>query len=138
MLSRAAIVDRSYQLEELEDAGDTISALYLSSDGSVSHGRTDGPVPDSVAGEWIYDEGAKALTLQLERRFKESGVDFTVTRVLAGHLDAKDQDNLAMFAGNIYQNTRDIGDKGAAVGHFSMCVATDDLPTENYDITGDN
>lgn len=135
MLARASIVDRSYQLEELEDAGDTISALYLSSDGSVSHGRTDGPVPESVAGEWVYDEAGRALTLQLERRFKEGEVEFAVTRVLAGHLDAKDTDELAMFTGNMYQSAKDIGDKNAAVGHFSMCVATDDLPSENYNIT---
>jgi hypothetical protein len=57
--------------------------------------------------------------------------------VLRGHLDAKDGAELAVFAGSIFQDTRDIGDASAAVGQFSMCVATDDLPDEHYNIAED-
>jgi hypothetical protein len=122
-------VDREYQLEELEDSVDSVSALYLRADGRVSHGRTDGPAPERVDGEWVYDEDERELVLQLERHFKEGDVQFSVKRVFRGHLDGEDKDgNIAVFAGNIYQDVKDIGDKSAAVGHFSMCEASSDLP----------
>lgn len=130
MLARSALVDREYQLEELEDSVDSISALYLRADGGVTHGQTDGPVPESMDGEWVYNEDERELVLQLERHFKEGDIRFSVKRVLRGHLDGNDRDgDMAMFAGNIYQDAKDIGDKTAAVGHFSMCDASSDLPS---------
>lgn len=130
MRARSTIAGREYQLEELEDAGDSVTALQLRADGSVAHGRTDGPVPERAGGEWVYDEGERELVLQLERHFKDGDVEFSVRRVLRGHLDGEDrEEDMAVFAGNIYQDAKDIGDTTAAIGHFSLVDASSDLPS---------
>lgn len=138
MLETAAIVDRSYQLEEREDENECVSALYLRSDGTVAHGRTDGPQPDAVDGAWLYNEAEREIVVELCRHFKEGEVSFSVSRVMRGHLDVKDDDGYCLFSGNIYQDTKDIDTSKSAVGVFSMVEATDDLPDQHFDATSES
>lgn len=118
MLAPATLANAAYQLEELEGGANAISSLYLSSDGSVTHAASDGPVAESVGGEWVFDEGSGALTMQIERRFS-AGVGFTVTRVLRG--DFCGHDGFVVFEGSIFERAADVGNRKAALGCFSLC-----------------
>jgi hypothetical protein len=135
MLTWGAIGDKSYQLEELEDEATATSALYLRRDGSIAYGRTDGPEPDTVRGVWAYNEHEKELRMELERNFSDNGFNFSVRRVFKGHLDCKQELDMAVFSGNIFRDEEDFADPKAALGHWSMIIATDDLPSEDFDAT---
>jgi hypothetical protein len=131
MLSVDNIGDRSYQLEEMEDEASSTSALYLRSDGSVAHGRTDGPQPSSVDGVWLYDESEKEILVDLDRHFTDNRYNFSVRRVFRGHLDCADAFDIAAFSGNIFTDI-ETRDSKSALGHFSLIVASSDLPDENF------
>lgn len=132
----ARIANRSYQLEEDEDSLSCTSAVYLYENGSLSIGRTDGPSPENVRGTWKYKEFNGELLLEIERFFEESNISFSVKRVLRGHLDdsRKNLANLPVFVGAMYQHPADFS-ANSEIGWFAMIRATDDLPSENFDIS---
>jgi hypothetical protein len=134
MVSLDSIADRSYQLEEMEDEASATSALYLHANGTVAHGRTDGPQPTKVNGTWEYNESEKEIRLDLDRHFRDSRIEFSVQRVFRGHLDCSEAFDFAVFAGNIYPDSETV-DARSAVGHFSLIDASSDLPDEKYDAT---
>lgn len=129
--------NKSYQLEEDEDALSCTSAIYLNADGTLKIGRTDGPRPDKVDASWQYNPDDGELLLEIERFFDESGrTPFSVKRVLRGHLD-ETQKNLAglpVFAGGMYQWPADFSQK-SEVGWWTMILAVDDLPEDTMDIS---
>jgi hypothetical protein len=135
MLSTGAIADRSYQLEELEDEASATSALFLRRDGSIAYGRTDGPEPATVRGVWAFDEDQRELRMDIERNFVDGEITFSVRRVFRGHLDCKQHLDMAVFSGSIFRGEEDFQDPKSALGHWSMIIATDDLPAEDYDAT---
>lgn len=74
------IGNRSFQLNEMEDSEQAVSALYLrAADHGVEFGATDGPVPDSVTGEWVLNQEDGTLGLSLTRKY-EGDFSFSVTR----------------------------------------------------------
>lgn len=136
MLSVDAIQNRSFQLEEMEDEHSSTSAVYLKEDGSVSHGRTDGPVPERVDGAWTYNEGSQELVIDLNRHFQEGEIEFSVRRLLRGHAETSGAvQDMAVFSGNIFRGVDDFEDPKSALGHWSLTVASDGLPSENFDAT---
>jgi hypothetical protein len=135
MLGVHAIADHSYQLEEMEDEASATSALFLRRDGSIAYGRTDGPEPATVRGVWVFDEYERELRMELERNFIDGDVAFSVRRVFKGHLDCAEDLDMPVFSGNIFRGEEDFWDPKAALGHWSMIIATDDLPAEDYDAT---
>lgn len=131
------IANRSFQLEEDEDAASCASAVYLSADGSISMGRTDGPVPERVSASWKYNQSEGEVLLDIERVFKaDSGLEFSVKRILRGHLDdsRKNLEDLPVFTGGMYNVPADFS-KNSEVGWFALILATDDLPSDDYDIS---
>lgn len=131
MLSTSTIGNKSYQLEEMEDAASATSAIYLHGNGTVAYGRTDGPVPKKVDGTWIYNEDLQELCVELERHFDDGRVQFSIRRTLRGHLDCPDETETAVFAGNIFREPSDFDDPKSALGHWTM-IAADGLPLEEF------
>uniref|UniRef100_A0A7S1XJP5 Uncharacterized protein n=1 Tax=Erythrolobus australicus TaxID=1077150 RepID=A0A7S1XJP5_9RHOD len=56
-----------YQLDELEDKETMCTALVLNAGGTVTCGKTDGPVPSKVEGSWALT--GSDFMLQLEREY---------------------------------------------------------------------
>ena len=133
VLTSTQIENKSYQLEEMEDSEACSSAIYLNADGSVAMGVTDGPQPSSVQGTWNYDDDKKELRMDIKRSF-EGDYPFEVRRFLVGHLDERKGSELVVFSGNLFRDPTDFS-REEAVGYFSMIIANDDLPSENYDIS---
>lgn len=135
-LAAGAIVNKSYQLEEDEDSFSCTSAVYLSEDGTLSIGRTDGPKPDKVDASWTYSDRDGELLLQIERHFGSDATPFSVKRILRGHLDdtRKNLEGLPIFEGAMYQEPTDFSPH-SEVGWFAMILAVDDLPQDDFDIS---
>lgn len=135
-LSAASIANKSYQLEEDEDSCSCTSAVYLSEDGSLSIGRTDGPRPDKVDASWTYSDRDGELLLQIERYFGSDATPFSVKRILKGHLDdtRKNLSGLPIFEGAMYKEPTDFSPH-SEVGWFAMILAVDDLPQDDFDIS---
>lgn len=131
------IANKSYQLEEDEDSLSCTSAIYLNEDGTLSIGRTDGPKPDRVYATWKYSDEEGEIVLNIERFFgADTNTPFSVKRILRGHIEktSKNLSDLAIFSGGMYQEPADFSPQ-SEVGWFSMIIATDDLPTDDFDIS---
>lgn len=130
----AEVGNRSFQLIEMEDSEQAVSALYLrAADKGVDFGATDGPVPDSVTGEWTLNEADGTLGLALTRNY-EGDFSFSVTRFYKGHYERREGSSLVTVQGYIFQAEHAMEPENA-VGFFSLVTATDDLPSEDYDVT---
>jgi len=69
--SASLVVGRYYQLEEMEDREDCTTQVFLSPDGSVAFGRTDGPPHHSATGSWECDEEKSGtFTMVVDRVYK--------------------------------------------------------------------
>ena len=136
VLTTAAIANKSYQLEEDEDAMSCTSAVYLAEDGTLSIGRTDGPRPDNVSASWKYTPHNGELLMEIERFFGSDATPFSVKRTLKGHLDdtRKNLEGLPVFSGAMYQSPADFS-PNSEVGWFAMILATDDLPDADFDVS---
>lgn len=130
----ADVGNRSFQLIEMEDSEQAVSALYLrAADKGVDFGATSGPVPDSVTGEWALNEEDGTLGLALTRNY-DGDFSFSVTRFYKGHYERREGSSLVTVQGYIFQAEHPMEPENA-VGFFSLVMATDDLPTEDYDVT---
>lgn len=136
MLAVDKIANKSFQLEEDEDAVSTTSAIYLAEDGTLSIGKTDGPVPEKVDATWNYSDTDGELLVEIERYYEEGNTKFSVKRVLRGHLDdsRKNLVDLPVFSGGMYRHPADFS-PNSEVGWFNMILATDDLPSDDFDIS---
>lgn len=132
------LTKRSFQLEEDEDAASCTTAVYFGEDGTLTLGRTDGPTPDRYNATWSFDDSTGELRMDIERYFSGEGgnVEFMVKRYLRGNLDnrSKALEDLPVFTGAMYPDPTDFG-RHSEVGWFAMVVATDDLPSESFDIS---
>ena len=133
LLSRTRLAAKSFQLEEMEDSANQTSAMYLSDDGSVRIGRTDGPAPDRVDGKWSFSEPDGLLEIELERWFGADAVPFSVKRIFRGHAD-DGQSGLALFVGAMFRDQSDFGPE-EALGHFAMVETTTNIPDAHFDIS---
>lgn len=131
------LTNKSFQLEEDEDAASCTTAVFFAEDGTMTLGRTDGPSPDRYNATWSFDDSTGELRMDIERYFSgEGNVEFMVKRYLRGNLDrqSKALEDLPVFTGAMYPDPTDFG-KHSEVGWFAMVVATDDLPSESFDIS---
>lgn len=136
-LTTERLANKSYQLEEDEDASSATTAMYLNGDGTISLGVTDGPEPDRIKASWKFNASDEEIELNIERYFEgEAGIEFMVKRVLRGHFNRTPQNSgeLPIFTGAMYPFPTDFS-KYSEVGYFAIILATDDLPTNDFDIS---
>ncbi|CAN0359519.1 unnamed protein product, partial [Ectocarpus sp. 12 AP-2014] len=69
------------QLEELEDRDVAETSIVLNEDGSVTAGKTNGPIPIQVRGKWSFD--GTAFRMDLHREF-DASIPYVVSRVMTG------------------------------------------------------
>lgn len=88
-------------LRELEDAGERCTQLFLSHDGSVHHGFTDGPAPKSACGLWQC--GSQGFQMTLVRTFRERAKDLSsvVSRLYMGTVNQMANDGLELVCGQV-------------------------------------
>ncbi|KAI0567795.1 hypothetical protein FGB62_1g426 [Gracilaria domingensis] len=130
MLAVERIANKSYQLEEDEDAVSTTSAIYLSSDGTLSIGKTDGPTPEKVRATWEYSDSDGEILVEIERFYEEGNTKFSVKRVLRGHLDdsRKNLIDLPVFSGGMYQHPADFSANSEMTLTFLFSDTVRDAP----------
>ena len=63
IMYRIRCENKYYQLEELEDAENCTTELFLKEDGTVDIGETDGPLFTKATGKWEIKENAFAMTI---------------------------------------------------------------------------
>mmetsp|Transcript_18569 Transcript_18569/g.42908 ORF Transcript_18569/g.42908 Transcript_18569/m.42908 type:complete len:408 (-) Transcript_18569:375-1598(-) len=63
IMFRVRCENKYYQLEELEDADNCTTELFLKEDGTVDIGETDGPLFTKAVGNWEIKENAFAMTI---------------------------------------------------------------------------
>ena len=99
-------------LQELEDKEETRTQLFLRSDGTISHGKTDGPPPAGFCGLW--QSGAEEFQMTLSRAYStashvlESGqvgqmkddITYAVVRAFVGVV-TKRESGVGMVNGRI-------------------------------------
>eukprot|EP00188_Purpureofilum_apyrenoidigerum_P003063 Plantae.Rhodophyta-Purpureofilum_apyrenoidigerum.ctg31172.p1 GENE.Plantae.Rhodophyta-Purpureofilum_apyrenoidigerum.ctg31172~~Plantae.Rhodophyta-Purpureofilum_apyrenoidigerum.ctg31172.p1 ORF type:complete len:135 (+),score=45.79 Plantae.Rhodophyta-Purpureofilum_apyrenoidigerum.ctg31172:40-405(+) len=118
-------MDKTYQLEELEDKDHMTTALYLNSNGSVDCGATTGPVPKEASGEWKFDAESRRFEMKIKRVFEENKGDYSVERMYDGEMTLKDKSDLIECDGKMIL-------QDFPVGFFKMISAADDLPEEHF------
>jgi len=63
IMYRIRCENKYYQLEELEDADNCTTELFLKEDGTVEIGETDGPLFTKAVGNWEVQENSFAMTI---------------------------------------------------------------------------
>lgn len=63
VMYRIRCENKYYQLEELEDADNCTTELFLKEDGTVDVGETDGPLFTKAVGKWEIKENAFAMSI---------------------------------------------------------------------------
>ncbi len=63
IMYRIRCENKYYQLEELEDADNCTTELFLKEDGTVDIGETDGPLFTKAVGRWEIKENSFAMTM---------------------------------------------------------------------------
>mmetsp|Transcript_24779 Transcript_24779/g.60873 ORF Transcript_24779/g.60873 Transcript_24779/m.60873 type:complete len:369 (+) Transcript_24779:77-1183(+) len=126
-----------YQLEEMEDGETSRTEVYLMQDRQVDFGKTDGPVPDYVEGQWSVDSGDDEFTMTIRRVFGtgKRGSDmgefsFEIVRELRGDLTMVGES--VAITGTIVNKDDLLGDK--EVGYFNMVDDTEER--ESYALEG--
>jgi hypothetical protein len=61
--------NKYYQLEEMEDRDNCTTELFLTVDGTVEFGETDGPVWTAAVGQWSVQPGTDDFTMVVTRTF---------------------------------------------------------------------
>ena len=73
-LSAADLASKEYQLEELEDKEECETELWLNDDGSVTLGKTNGPLFKECKGDWhmieTASEGDRPFRMRLTRSYE--------------------------------------------------------------------
>ncbi len=91
IMYRIRCENKYYQLEELEDADNCTTELFLKEDGTVDIGETDGPLFSKAVGNWEIKENSFAMTIT--KTFKTGNekndmgeFSFDVERVFEGDM----------------------------------------------------
>jgi len=62
--------DKYYQLEEMEDQDSSTTELFLTADGGVEFGDTDGPIFTSAVGNWEVAPETNDFSMYITRSYK--------------------------------------------------------------------
>lgn len=102
-----------YQLEEMEDKESCTTELFLSSDGSVSVGVTNGPLPIEASGKW-------------EKLSKDGTFKMTITRTYSTGM--KNKGDLGEFQFSVPRSfigtVSNIGGSIGVTGSMHLLVST--------------
>ncbi|CBJ30349.1 conserved unknown protein [Ectocarpus siliculosus] len=109
---------REFQLEELEDRDVAETSVVLNEDGSVTAGKTNGPIPIQVRGKWSFD--GTAFRMDLHREF-DASIPYMVSRVMTGYVEE------VLSATDTVIITGDIVMEEMEVGFFKMISSQTDL-----------
>ncbi|CAB1119150.1 unnamed protein product [Ectocarpus sp. CCAP 1310/34] len=109
---------REFQLEELEDRDVAETSIVLNEDGSVTAGKTSGPIPIQVRGKWSFD--GTAFRMDLHREF-DASIPYVVSRVMTGYVEE------VLSATDTVIITGDIVMEGMEVGFFKMISSQTDI-----------
>eukprot|EP00977_Amphora_coffeiformis_P008513 scaffold1924_cov218-Amphora_coffeaeformis.AAC.5 len=117
--------NKYYQLEEMEDSDNCTTELFLTADGLVEFGETDGPMWDEVAGNWHVKPGTDDFTMVIFRRFGtgRSGTDmgefaYEIGRVYKGEM-TKVGDSVAI-TGVMHSQPDEFSQEDRQIGYFNM------------------
>jgi len=132
------ILNKYFQLEELEDKETCTTEVFLNADRTVTVGKTDGPVFKEASGTWEFNsmlDGGRNFKMTLRRTYdagKESSkrtdmgeFDFTVTRTFTGQISyvgSKVGVEGVIHDAGILQDVGGDGDR--EVGYFEMIDVT--------------
>lgn len=123
--AKFSLASKQYQLEELEDSSTQTSSITFLPDGAIALDTTDGPLPDSCKGSWLYDVGENTLTLEIERFFgADDTFQFSVKRVLRGFPESLTS-SLPIFQGAMFREDSNFA-PDEALGHFALVEAIED------------
>ncbi|CAM9149661.1 unnamed protein product [Hapterophycus canaliculatus] len=112
------LFDREFQLEELEDRDVAETSVVLNTDGSISAGATNGPIPIGVRGRWSFD--GTAFRMDIHREF-DAAIPYVVSRVMTGYVEE------TLPATDTVIITGDIVMDGMDVGFFKMISSPADI-----------
>jgi len=129
IMYRIRCENKYYQLEELEDADNCTTELFLKEDGTVDIGETDGPLFTKSVGSWEIKENSFAMTIT--KTFKTGNerndmgeFEFQVERVFEGEMTVVGGTEVAVngkiFAEDIITDKFD-----KEVGFFNMIDGTE-------------
>lgn len=114
----------------MEDKDNSTTELFLTADGRVEFGETDGPMWDEVAGNWHVTPGTDDFTMVIFRRFGSgrSGTDmgefaYEIGRVYKGEM-TKVGDSVAI-TGVMHSQPDEFTGDDKEVGFFNMIDGTD-------------
>jgi hypothetical protein len=88
-------------LRELEQAGERCTQLFLSRDGQVYHGFTDGPPPKNACGLWQCGSAGFQMTLVRTFRQRARELSRVVSRVYMGSVNQRADDGLELVVGQV-------------------------------------
>jgi len=129
IMYRIRCENKYYQLEELEDAENGTTELFLKEDGMVDIGETDGPLFSKAVGSWEIQENSFAMTITKtfssgNERNDMGEFTFDVERVFEGEMTIVGGTEVAIngkiFAEDIITEKHEL-----EVGYFNMIDATE-------------
>jgi hypothetical protein len=124
--------DKYYQLEELEDAENCTTELFLKAGGEVVVGQTDGPAYLTAGGRWDVPANSNGFRMVVTRTYKAGTkgrdmgeFDYTVPMTFLGEMTLVGA-NLAVNGVLHREDDVDFSvDADSATGYFNMIDATD-------------
>lgn len=129
IMYRIRCENKYYQLEELEDADNCTTELFLKEDGTVDIGETDGPLFSKAVGKWEIKENDFAMTIT--KTFKTGNerndmgeFEFDVERVFEGEMTVVGGTEVAIN-GKIFAEDIITEKYEKEVGFFNMIDGTE-------------
>ena len=129
IMYRIRCENKYYQLEELEDADNCTTELFLKEDGTVDIGETDGPLFSKAVGNWEIKENSFAMTIT--KTFKTGNerndmgeFSFDVERVFEGEMTVVGGTEVAVN-GKIFAEDIITDKFEKEVGFFNMIDGTE-------------
>eukprot|EP00534_Pseudo-nitzschia_fraudulenta_P004970 CAMPEP_0201122572 /NCGR_PEP_ID=MMETSP0850-20130426/6169_1 /ASSEMBLY_ACC=CAM_ASM_000622 /TAXON_ID=183588 /ORGANISM="Pseudo-nitzschia fraudulenta, Strain WWA7" /LENGTH=443 /DNA_ID=CAMNT_0047389289 /DNA_START=78 /DNA_END=1409 /DNA_ORIENTATION=+ len=129
VMYRIRCENKYYQLEELEDAENATTELFLKEDGTVEIGKTDGPLFAKAVGNWEIQENSFAMTITKTFKTGNDNSDmgefqFEVERVFEGDMTVVGGTEVAIN-GKIFAEDIITDKHEKEVGFFNMIDGTD-------------
>ena len=121
--------NKYYQLEEMEDKDNSTTELFLTAEGNVEFGETDGPLWSDAEGRWHVEPGTDDFTMTIIRRFNTgaSNTDmgefsYEIGRSYVGVM-TKVGDSVGI-TGVMHSLPDEFGSAEQEVGYFNMIDGT--------------
>lgn len=120
------VTSKFFQLEEKEDKESSSTEIFLSNDGTVTLGDTDGPLALQATGTWSQDNEKFEMTIKRTFQSGQDGSDvgefkFDVVRGYVGFLESVG--GSIAISGSMHLKDEYRGDM--EVGYFSMIDTTE-------------